>query len=822
MTTATEPRFNSREELEDNQSRRASYLLLLLAITLTITNVIGGVFQEGVVNPLPAMMIALALAIPSWIGAILAIRGQTRAGIIVGLLGLYFISFVSVFFTTDLGIIQSVFTFSVALTIVIQLLPKERLTQGLITVLALSIVLILADVLWPVTRTVATTEQIALQSLLAAGATLIFLFFFFRNFRDYNLQAKFVMAVTLLAVIAIGITTVAVSVSISNILTAQIGSDLANISQARASGIGEILSREIRILETLRLNQVIRRQLTETNITYLDQERNEVYQSLLDEDERWRSITPSDTEFLFNEVLSNPATRELRTFQDAFPNNPDLFITDQFGALVAATERPDAYFYGDDFWWRSAFNNGEGDVYISEPSYDAELDTYKVVLAIPIFDRFTPDVLGVIHSTYVLNEIGELIDIEVIETGEGSQVDIIFQNFALGYYDGTFESEALNNFASARISMAETDDPYVIAPVEDESRFVSESQVLSLAGIDAIDELSWYVLVHQPEVNALAAIDQQQQTQIVLGIIIVIFGVAAALIVGRVVSQPILRLASVAEEVAGGDLNARATVETGDEIATLALNFNDMANELQTTLSGLETRVAERTRALEATSRVSRSLSTLINQDELLQAVVEQLQATFNYYHVHVYLVNETGTRLEMVSGSGDAGAKLLAEGHGMNIGQGLVGQAADTNLPILVPDVSQNAGWVPNRYLPETQSEVAVPISLGDRVMGVLDVQNVRVDSLGVQDINLLQSIASQIAIGLRNAEFYSQAQREAEREALINDISQKIQNTTDIETAMKIAARELGEALDSPQATVRLNVSDKPKNGQGNGHRS
>jgi GAF domain-containing protein len=124
----------------------------------------------------------------------------------------------------------------------------------------------------------------------------------------------------------------------------------------------------------------------------------------------------------------------------------------------------------------------------------------------------------------------------------------------------------------------------------------------------------------------------------------------------------------------------------------------------------------------------------------------------------------------------------------------------------VLVPDVSQAEGWLPNPLLPQTQAEIAVPITLGEKVLGVLDVQHNVKNGLQQEDADLLLSIANQVAIALQNARQYAEAQMRAEQVAYMNTITQKIQATTSVENALQVAVREIGRATGAKQAVVKL----------------
>ena len=244
--------------------------------------------------------------------------------------------------------------------------------------------------------------------------------------------------------------------------------------------------------------------------------------------------------------------------------------------------------------------------------------------------------------------------------------------------------------------------------------------------------------------------------------------------------------------------------------------------ELQDAQTLLEERVATRTRSLQLITEISRHLSTILYLDQLVAEVVEQVGSTFNYYHTHIYVLDETGQNLVLIGGTGEAGQTMLKRGHKIPKGKGLVGRAATKSEVVLVPDVTQESDWLPNLLLPETKSEIAVPIILGEQVMGVLDVQQAVIGGVTEEDAYLLQSVANQVAVALRNARLFEQTQRRAEQEAQINQISRRIQNAPDVGTVLQVAAQELGQVLKAPRTAVQLSVrQNNGENGRYSGEK-
>ncbi len=292
--------------------------------------------------------------------------------------------------------------------------------------------------------------------------------------------------------------------------------------------------------------------------------------------------------------------------------------------------------------------------------------------------------------------------------------------------------------------------------------------------------------------------------------------VLAGWLLGNGLAAPIEKLANVTGNIATGHFSYESVESTIPEIRLLDQSLLSMTAQLGESVGNLEARVAERTRALQATTEVSYRLSTILHRDQLVSEVVHAIQSAFDYYHVHIYLYDADEQVLRMAGGTGEPAQIMLARKHAIRAGTGLVGQAGATNRPVLAPDVSQAENWLPNPLLPETRSEIAMPIAVGQRVLGVLDVQHNKRNGLTENDQDLLQSVANQTAVVLNNIQLYEQTQQRAEYEALVNRINQQIQRAVTVEDMLQVATQELGQALGATETAIYL----QNKAGSRNGH--
>jgi PAS domain S-box-containing protein len=225
--------------------------------------------------------------------------------------------------------------------------------------------------------------------------------------------------------------------------------------------------------------------------------------------------------------------------------------------------------------------------------------------------------------------------------------------------------------------------------------------------------------------------------------------------------------------------------------------------------------IAQRAHELSTVAEMGTQISAVLDPVQMLQTVVDLVKDSFTLYHAHIYLLDEKADMLNLAAGAGEVGRKMVAQGWQIPLDQekSLVVRAARTHQGVIANDVRADEAFLPNELLPNTRAELAVPLMVGERVLGVLDIQSDQVNHFSDEDVSIQAVLASQVAVALQNARTYAQTQRQAEYEALINTISQKIQSTTSVENALQVAVRELGRALGASRTSVQLSLGKADK---------
>jgi|GEM_PF-3432335 len=277
-----------------------------------------------------------------------------------------------------------------------------------------------------------------------------------------------------------------------------------------------------------------------------------------------------------------------------------------------------------------------------------------------------------------------------------------------------------------------------------------------------LPELGVVLAVEQDRMETFATIFETLGINLVIVTISLAVAIALSMVVVRDIVQPITDLADTATCIAAGDLDQIARVNQTDEIGILASAFNSMTAQLRELITNLEKRVADRTQELErlalqleTSARVGREITSILEIDELLSKVSELIRGAFDYYGVHIFLLDEGKNQLIFNGTWEDKPYHVTLE-----VGQdSLNGKAVLQNQAILANDVALEPSYRMDDHYPDTQAELVVPLRIGNRVIGTLDILSTEKHAFNPDDMLVVQSLGDQIAIAIENARLYERS---------------------------------------------------------------
>ncbi len=219
-------------------------------------------------------------------------------------------------------------------------------------------------------------------------------------------------------------------------------------------------------------------------------------------------------------------------------------------------------------------------------------------------------------------------------------------------------------------------------------------------------------------------------------------------------------------------LSTRALASIFQGLTQTLRNQETLTRELEEERTSLEKRVEDRSLDLktriaqfEVASQVAREISGQPNLETLLNNAVNLIRDRFEFYYVGIFLADERGEYANLRAGTGEAGRVMMERGHRLKVGEiGIVGYVVSRGEARIAGSVQSDVVHFKNPLLPETHSEMALPLLSGDKVIGALDVQSVEENAFSQEDINILQTIADQLAVAFEKTRLVEQLQRSVE----------------------------------------------------------
>lgn len=511
-------------------------------------------------------------------------------------------------------------------------------------------------------------------------------------------------------------------------------------------------------VSTLKEDELNRWVLDNKNeIAFLAQ-RAEVRQNLL-------TISEYDENSNFYEAAYNRLSTYLNTESIYHTSFQEIFLLSPVGGkvLISTIQQNEGQYRVSDTY----YTRGRLDIYVQNVYTSPQTGKPTMTIATPVLDT-NGSLVGVLAAH---------VDLERLDS-------IILQRSGLGETGETYLVDKFNNFISAA-QFGEREYPRGVH---------TEGINTALQGIDGeslytnynnVPVIGVYKWLDNWDMALLAEISQQEAFEPARRLTVAVFivGLATAIIlsfgaylIARQIARPILAITDTASQIAAGNLEATAPIMTQDEIGELAMIFNAMAEQIKQLIQTLEQRVSERTTDLEIARKYSEiraaklqsvgEISNFIASEQkleiLLSLTTRLVSERLNYYHTGIFLLDERSKFAILQAANSEGGKNMLKRGHKLEIGEsGIVGHVAKFGVPRIALDVGQDAVYFNNPDLPNTRSEIALPLKYQEKIIGVLDVQSEKPGAFTEEDANILGILADQIAIAIENARLFTQTQQ-------------------------------------------------------------
>ena len=409
-----------------------------------------------------------------------------------------------------------------------------------------------------------------------------------------------------------------------------------SISHKISQDIEQLLIEKTKIVLTLANTPLIKKSLDESNITFsglAEANRKELINRL---NANWKAANNENDPFILK-YTDNQVSHYFKDQQSTLNGEyGEIFLTNTFGALVASTSKLSTFAHAYKYWWLGAYANGTGSVIFDDRGYDDSVDGYVLGVVVPV--RNSNGIAGILKCNLnILGAINQLVS--------GAKDDLIgdFKLVRSGgeiVFEKGFEPLSTQIPEEIREKLKENENGSLVVTVGGEKWLAGFSKIKlemrqkgyhSGTGLESIDHKkgnigeSWYILNYRDMETVLLPVTESTRT-IALSIGLVLFILAiVALLIGRQVAQPLLRLTELTGKIAKGNFGARAEIKEKDEFGILAHSVNSMAEELgQTTTSikSLEDEVALRKKSESEKEHLITELEEALKQVKTLRGIL--------------------------------------------------------------------------------------------------------------------------------------------------------------------------------------------------------
>jgi GAF domain-containing protein len=287
---------------------------------------------------------------------------------------------------------------------------------------------------------------------------------------------------------------------------------------------------------------------------------------------------------------------------------------------------------------------------------------------------------------------------------------------------------------------------------------VGYSQALSLkniSGTASAPALSLKILLERNQSTVYAGLNEVSTILVLILVAILLAMVIAAVQAVFFIVRPTTTLAAAVNRFAAGHTEEQIPLYGTSEFVSLATSLNRMISSMRDVTQLIGTGGQVSTRKVVVSAELTQSLSGVFTLDETLRIVVNLVKDRLGFEFSAIYLVDEAGQFAVLREATGPVGEKLKSQNNRFPLGSySIIGSVAQAGRTHVAANVSEDPMYIRNDLLPDTRSEAAVPIRIGKRTIGVLDVHSISANGFSPEDADLLQTISDQAGSAVQNAQ--------------------------------------------------------------------
>jgi GAF domain-containing protein/HAMP domain-containing protein len=757
-----------------DQRERNTYLFsvgaaILFIIILLVTFLVNQTGELDIAN-----IITLGACIICFvISALMSRRGMSTAGALIMIGSLILFTFTRIFITKGLAIPSGIINIIVVTTIAVYTLPRKWVNRVMTIAVVNAGITIFLD---QITTGIPTTDRPEISNIISIAIGVIYLFILLLQFPRLTLRSKLIVAFISLTALPIVILGVLTYQSTHELLENEIRQEIERTSFAAATSYEEFASSQLGAMET------------QANSSDL-------------------------VNFILLPASARPGSEEELLAQDtlaSFKRNSPTYIrsfsiVDLNGTSILDTNSTTL---GNDYSGMKFFKDmlAKGSKLASGLATVPGNDDYVIYFAVPIKSK-SGDLIGMYVRIYNANVIQSIMD-QIIRAnrapGRTTQYHYIIDGtnfFVLAHsvrvdlnYKTYLHRDDRNLLSLIQQGLIDAED--------DNNRFLSQPETVEIltqmgetgsfvipspadnnedaeSAAARIRNTDWILITSEPTSLITSLIQDQTQATVITSIILMALAALLALLAANFFTKPITELTQIAQSISAGNFNQKATIRTRDEIGLLADSINVMSEEIQQSIEKLESRVERRTadlslanqqsekraQNLQTIAEISRIISTEKDQEKLLSLITQIVSEKFGFYHVGIFLLDESKTYAVLRAANSAGGQEMLMRKHSLKVGQtGIVGYVTSTGTPRIALDTGADAVFFNNPSLPETHSEMALPLITRGSIIGALDVQSKVPNAFTDADISIISILADQVSIAIDNSRLLEAAQASIE----------------------------------------------------------